>query len=95
MLNEDNEQIPPNFEIRNEISLIDFKNPSICFLKRSATLIVKKDADNENKESTNFMNQLQVLNIGYLGHDNSPFSTSQNYIHNGLLNMFDAYKVKK
>lgn len=58
-------------------------------------MIAKKEGDNENKEATNFMNQLQVLNVGYLGHDNSPFSTAQNYIHTGLLNMFDAYKVQK
>lgn len=45
-----------------------------------------------NEESINLSHQLQVINIGFYGHDSSPFLLAQNYVQNSLVPIFNSYK---
>ena len=45
-----------------------------------------------NEESYNLSHQLQVINIGFYGHDSSPFVLAHNYVQNSLVPIFNSYK---
>jgi len=46
-----------------------------------------------NEESYSLSHQLQVINIGYHGHDSSPFVLAHNYVQNSLVPTFNTYKT--
>ena len=46
-----------------------------------------------SEESYSLSHQLQVINIGFHGHDSSPFVLAHNYVQNSLVPIFNTYKT--
>jgi len=45
-----------------------------------------------NSTQVNYSKLLQVINLGYCGHDVSPLATNQLYVQNCFLPVFNIYK---
>ncbi|KRX03458.1 hypothetical protein PPERSA_02837 [Pseudocohnilembus persalinus] len=79
---EGNQQINISLEANTEQTT----QHSIAFIKRQNFLISKE------QNPTEFLQLIQVINLGYYGHDTNPISINHLYVQNCFIPVFNAYK---
>jgi len=67
----------------------DLRAHSIAFIKRSGFIHADKSAELPKTYS----GLLQVINIGYIGHDFSPYELTHNYVQNCFVPLFGTVKI--